>query len=113
MPPNVQEKFQRLQQLQNTMQQLMVQKQRLEIELTESGKALDTLDEVTDESKVYKSVGAVLVQKPRQDVVKELEERKEFLEMRLKVLEKQETKTKERLNELQTSLQKELGMTQP
>lgn len=74
------------------MQQLMVQKQRLQIELTESDKALNTLEEVTDESNVYKSVGAVLVQKPRQDVVKELHERKEFLEMRLKVLEKQETK---------------------
>ena len=43
-------------------------------------------------------------------VVKELEERREFLEMRIKVIRKQEDKTKERLTEMQVNLQKELGL---
>jgi len=112
LPPNVQERIQRLQQLQNTMQQLLTQKQRIEMELSESSKALETLEETDQESKVCKSVGAVLVERPKDVIVKELEERKEFLEMRMKVIQKQEDKTKERLSEIQANLQKDLGIQQ-
>jgi prefoldin beta subunit len=110
LPPQVQERLQRLQNLQNTLQQLLVQKQRIEIEIMESDKALKTLKETTSESKVYKSVGAVLVEKPRDDVIKELEDRREFLDMRMKVIVKQEDKTREKMTGLQETLQKELGL---
>lgn len=110
LPPNIQEKLTRLQQLQNTMQQLVIQKQRLELELSESERALKTLEGISQDTKVYKSAGAVLVEKKRDDVVKELEERKEFLEMRSKVLVRQEGKTRERLTSLQETLQKELNL---
>ncbi len=92
------------------MQQLMAQRQRIEMEVAESDKALEVLKEVSGDQKVYKSVGAVLVEKERDKVVKELEERKEFLDMRAKVLQKQEEKTKEKLTGLQETLQKELGI---
>jgi prefoldin beta subunit len=110
LPPNIQEKFNRLQQLQNTLQQLVLQKQRLEMERNESERALKTLEDVTSETKVYKSAGAILVEKDRDVVVKELEERLEFLEMRSKVLAKQEGNTRKRLISLQESLQQELNL---
>ncbi|MCW4048182.1 MAG: prefoldin subunit beta [Candidatus Bathyarchaeota archaeon] len=110
LPPQVQERLQRLQQLQNTMQQLLVQRQRIEMEMAESDQALEVLKDVADASKVYRSVGAVLVEKPKDKVESELEERKEFLEMRIKVLQKQEDKTREKMTGLQETLQKELGM---
>ena len=110
LPPNIQEKLTRLQQLQNTMQQLVLQKQRLDLELNESERALKTLEDVPSDAKVYKSAGAILVEKRKDDVVKELEERREFLEMRSKVLVKQEGNTRERLTSLQESLQKELSL---
>ena len=81
------------------------------MEMVESDKALEVLEQVQGSSKVYKSVGAVLVEKDRDTVVKELKERKEFLDMRAKVLKKQEDKTKEKLTTLQDTLQKELGIT--
>ncbi len=112
LPPQVQERLQRLQNLQSTLQQLLMQKQRIEMEQMESEKALETLKTVTSESKVYKSVGAVLVERPKDDVVKELEERKEFLDMRLKVIVKQEDKTREKMTGIQETLQKELGLPQ-
>jgi prefoldin beta subunit len=112
LPPNVQERIGRLQQLQNTMQQLLAQKQRLEAEKAETERALATLGETPEGAKVYKSVGAVLVEKDKASVIKELTDRKEFLEMRAKVLEKQEDKTKEKLQGLQETLQKELGLPQ-
>jgi prefoldin beta subunit len=110
LPPQVQERLQRLQNLQNTLQQLLVQKQRVEIEVMESRKALETLKDVASDSKVYKSVGAVLVEKPKDDVVKELEDRQEFLDMRMKVIVKQEEKTREKMTVIQETLQKELGL---
>ena len=110
LPPQVQERFQRLQNLQTTLQQLLAQKQQIEMEKMESEKALETLKEVAADSKVFKSVGAVLVERPKDDVVKELDDRVDFLEMRLKVIIKQEDKTKEKMTSIQETLQKELGM---
>jgi prefoldin beta subunit len=110
LPPSIQEKLTRLQQLQNTMQQLILQKQRLDLELSESERALKTLEDVSSDAKVYKSAGAILVEKKKDDVVRELKERREFLEMRSKVLAKQEGNTRERLTSLQESLQKELNL---
>jgi prefoldin beta subunit len=92
------------------MQQLLTQKQRLEAEKAETERAITTLGETPEGAKVYKSVGAVLVEKEKALVVKELTDRKDFLEMRSKVLEKQEEKTKEKLQGLQDTLQKELGI---
>jgi len=112
LPPNVQERVARLQQLQNTLQQLLAQRQRLEAEMNESERALKTLDETPAEAKTYRSVGAILVERDRETLKKELRERIDFLGMRKKVLEKQEDKAKERLQELQQTLQKELGVTQ-
>jgi prefoldin beta subunit len=108
LPPDIQEKLNRMQQLQNMLQQLVVQKQRLELEVSESDRALKTLEETPSGAKVYKSAGAVLVEKDKDAVVKELAERKEFLDMRSKVLAKQEANTRERLTQLQENLQKEL-----
>lgn len=109
LPPDIQEKLNRMQQLQNMLQQLVVQKQRLELELTESDRALKTLEDTPSDAKVYKSAGAVLVEKDKDIVVKELTERKEFLGLRSKVLVKQETNTRERLTKLQENLQKDIN----
>jgi prefoldin beta subunit len=110
LPPNVQERLQKLQQHQNMLQQLTLQRQKLEIEMNDSTKALETLENTDDGAKIFKSIGTVMVEKSKEEIIKELTERKEFLEMRAKVLSKQEDKTKERLTTLQETLQKELGI---
>jgi len=113
LPPKIQEQLAKIQQLQNTLQSLLIQKQRLELELSETERALKALESIPEGARVYKAVGTILVEKSRDEVVKELSERKEFLEMRSKVLARQETKTRERLTALQRSLQRELGATSP
>lgn len=110
LTPETQERLARLQQLQSTLQSLVVQKQRLDLEQRETERALKTLEDVPSGTKVYKSVGAILVEKDKDEVVKELNERKEFLEMRSKVISKQEDKTRERLTGLQRRLQEELSL---
>jgi prefoldin beta subunit len=108
LPSDIQERLARLQQLQNTLQSLVVQKQRLDIELSETNQELKTLEDVPSGRKMYKSVGAILVEKMKDELVKELQERQEFLGMRSKVITRQENKTRERLTSLQQTLQKEI-----
>jgi prefoldin beta subunit len=110
LPPNIQEKLNRLQQLQITLQQLVLQKQRLDLERSESERALKLLDTVASDKKVYKSAGTILVEKEKDDVITDLKERLDFLEMRAKVLTKQEGNARERLTSLQESLQQDLKL---
>lgn len=108
LPPQVQEQLMRLQQLQQTLQSVVTQKQQLELELNETGKALSELEKSTDETPVYKSVGSILVKSNRQALLGELNERKELLTTRVTVLGKQEERTRERLKEVQEKLQERL-----
>ncbi len=106
LPPSVRQQLVRFQQLQQTLNAILVEKQRLELELVEVKSALEELQKVSDDAAVYKAVGPVLVQTSKQQIVEELTERKELTETRLKLLEKQEQRTREQLE----SLQKELRM---
>ena len=108
LPPQVQEQLARLQQLQQTLQSVVTQKQQLELELNETGKALSELEKSTDETPVYKSVGSILVKSNKQTLLVELNERKDLLTTRVTVLGKQEERTRERLKEVQEKLQERL-----
>jgi prefoldin beta subunit len=111
LPPQLQEQLVRLQQLQQTLQSVVTQKQQLELELNEADKALTELEKSTDETPVYKSVGSILVKSNRQTLLTELKERKELLTTRVTVLGKQEDRTRERLKEVQEKLQERLQAT--
>lgn len=87
---------------------MSAQKQQLEIESSETDRALAELEKVTDTTPVYKSVGSLLLKSERQIVLSELKERKELLGTRITVLGRQEERTKERMKELQTKLQEKL-----
>ena len=113
LPPQLQEQIARLQQLQQTLQSVMGQKQQVELELNETEKALSELDKSTDATPVYKSVGSILVLSNRQTLLTELKERKELLNTRVTVLGKQEERTKERLKEVQEKLQEKLKGPKP
>ena len=108
LPPQIQEQLVRLQQLQQTLQSVVSQKQQLELELSETDKALAELEKATDETPIYKSVGSILVKSNRQGLLTELKERKELLTTRVTVLGKQEERTRERLKESQEKLQERL-----
>ncbi|MBS7637874.1 prefoldin subunit beta [Candidatus Bathyarchaeota archaeon] len=113
LPPEVQERIARLQQLQSMLQSLVLQRQRVDIELNETERALKALEKVLEGSRIFKSVGSILVEMPKDEVVRDLTERKELLEIRSKALEKQENKARERLASLQEALQRDLGLKPP
>lgn len=95
------------------MQAVVTQKQQLEIESSETEKALTELDKVTDQTPVYKSVGSLLIKSDRPALQAELKERKELLGTRITVLGRQEERTKERIRELQGKLQEKLRPASP
>ena len=108
LPQQLQEQLLRLQQLQQTLQIVTSQKQQLEFESSEVDKALEELKKMSDDVIVYKSVGSLLVKSERKKVTDELHEKKELLEMRIKVLTRQQTRAQERTKELQQVIQERL-----
>ena len=113
LPPQVQQRLVRLQQLQQTLQSVLTQKQQLELGLTEVEQALSELEKLTKQAVIYKSVGSLLVKAKKKKVTKELKEQKELLNMRISVLGKQEGRLRTQLKDLQTKLQQDLRPVSP
>ena len=108
LPPAIQEQLMRLQQMQQTLQAVVSQKQQLDIELAETDRAIAELEKIADGTPVYKNVGNLMVKADRQVLLTELKERKELLNTRVTVLGKQEERTRERVKEIQERLQERL-----
>jgi prefoldin beta subunit len=113
LPPQVQERLLRLQQLQQTLQTVLTQKQQLELELSETDQALRELEKTDEATPIYKSIGSLLVKAEKPKVTTELTERKELLNTRIGVLGKQEERLRTQAKELQTKLQRDLNPVSP
>ena len=109
LPPSVKQRIARLQQLQQTLNVIIVERQRLEAELIEVKDALEELQKSPDDVMVYKAVGPILVRSDKQKLVEELNEKRELTETRLKLLEKQQQRTRSQLESLQKELQQALS----
>jgi prefoldin beta subunit len=109
LPPQVQERLLRLQQLQQTLQSVLAQKQQVELELTEIEQALSELQKVADDAVIYRAIGSLLVRTDKAKVTADLNERKELLSMRASVLGKQEERLRSQMKELQAKLQQDLA----
>jgi len=104
LPPWLREQVSRLQQLQQNLQAIMMQKQQLEVEMVETDRALEELKKAGADDAVYKNAGSVLIKAKKEEVVKELEEKKELSNTRAMVLGKQETRVKENLKEVENKI---------
>ncbi len=113
LPPQVQERLLRLQQLQQTLQAILTQKQQLELGLTETEQALSELEKLDETVVIYKSIGSLLVRSEKAKVTTELNEQKELLNMRIGVLGKQEERLRSQVKDLQAKLQRDLRPLAP
>ena len=113
LPPPVQERLLRLQQLQQTLQSILGQKQQVELEATEIDQALNELQKMTDDAVIYKSAGTLLMRSERTKVITELTERKDLLNTRATILAKQEERMRGQLKDVQTKLQQDLNPVTP
>ena len=114
LPPNVQERLLRLQQLQQTLQSILAQKQQVEMEKTEVEQTIAELQKTADEAVIYKAIGSLLVKAEKPKVTEELSERKELLDTRSTVMARQEERIRSQIKEAQTKLQEDLSpVSQP
>jgi prefoldin beta subunit len=109
LPPQVQERLLRLQQLQQTLQSVLAQKQQVDLELTEIGQASTEVEKLTDDAVIYKSAGSIMVRAEKTKITAELNERKDLLNTRVTILTKQEERLRSQLKDLQTKLQQDLN----
>jgi prefoldin beta subunit len=112
LPPWLKEQLSRLQQLQQNLQAIMMQKQQVEIEIVETDRALEELKRIGTEDIVYKSAGPLLIKSKKEDLLKELGEKKELSNTRVMVLTKQETRVKDNLKEVENKINQMIRGTQ-
>ena len=101
IPEDAQDKIRQLQMLEQGLQQLLMQKQAFQLQMMEIESALKELDGAGE---AYKIIGNIMVLTKREELDKELKEKKETLELRISSLEKQETKTREKAASLQNDI---------
>ena len=109
LPPNVQERLLRLQQLQQTLQSILAQKQQVDMEKNEVDQTLAELAKTADDTVIYKAVGSLLVKAEKTKVTEDLNERKSLLETRGTVIARQEERIRSQVKESQTKLQEDLS----
>jgi len=113
LPPQVQERLLRLQQLQQTLQSVLAQKQQVELEMSEIDQASTELQKLADDAVVYKATGSLMIKAEKTKMITELSERKDLLNTRVTILAKQEERLRSQLKELQTKLQQDLNPVSP
>jgi len=105
IPPVVQEQLARLQQTQQNLQSIMMQKQQLESEKLETEKALEELKKASDDESVFKHAGTIMIKSNKKDLIDELEEQVELAKTKASLLVKQEERLKTTLKEQETKIQ--------
>jgi len=85
------------QSMQQQLQLIMLQKQQMKLQSDEMDHALQEIEKAKGET--YRLVGPILMQSTKDEIVKDLNERKGSLESRITIMEKQEERLKKQLSE--------------
>ncbi|MBR9676189.1 prefoldin subunit beta [Candidatus Woesearchaeota archaeon] len=102
---NTQQKISNLQLLEQNTNNLSLQKQQFQSQLFETESALKELKKTADS---YKIIGNIMVKTKPEELRKELEEKKQVFDLRIKSFEKQEKEISEKASKLQAEVLKEL-----
>lgn len=105
MKEETQEKITQLQNLEQNINNLIAQKQQFQSQNMEIDNALSQIDGT---EKVFRIIGNIMVASSKADVKKELSEKKEIVDLRLKTIDKQEDKLRAKAAELQQDVLKEM-----
>ena len=100
-----QEKIQQLQNIEQNMQHLLKQRQQFQMQLMEVESAVEELKKT---EKAYRIIGNIMVLSEKSSLEKELTEKKERLELRVKSVEKQENALKEQAKTVREEVMKSM-----
>ncbi|MEK6842413.1 MAG: prefoldin subunit beta [Nanoarchaeota archaeon] len=96
------EKFQELQLLEQSLQNILMQKQTFQIELSETQSALKEID--NSKGEVFKIVGQLMIKTDKSRILDELSGKEKILELRLKKMEQQEESFMKKLEKLREEI---------
>jgi len=106
-----QDKIAQLQLLEQNLNNFHGQKRNIQSQVLEIDNALKEMD--ASQGVVYKITGAVMFSTDKHTLTKDLKERKELLDVRLKSMEKQEKSTEEKAKKIQEEVMAELEQHMP
>jgi len=106
--PELQEQLRELQSGQQQLQAIVSQRMQADLMVKETERTLKVLEKLPADEKIYKAVGRILISSDKKSVESELSESKETLGVRMKSIERQEAKLKEKLSDMQKTLEAEL-----
>ncbi len=92
------QKIQELQVAEQSLQNVLMQKQAFQMELSETKSALEELKEAGDE--VFKIVGQLMVKSDKSKITEELRNKEKLLSLRIQSFEKQENSLIEKIDSL-------------
>lgn len=92
--------------MEKQLEVLLLQKNQLKIQLTETKNAQDELKHAAGE--VYKSVGSLVLKTTKEKAEKDLKDKTELIEVKLVAIDKEEEKLRHAIKELQQSLQEQM-----
>lgn len=88
-----------LQMIEQSLQNLMMQKQMFQMELIETTNALEELKKLKAKEEVFKIVGTIMIKSEKEEMEKELIKKKDLINLRISTIEKQEENLKNKLIE--------------
>jgi len=106
MEKSSEEKIKELQLIEQNLQQIMMQRQNFQAKLLEMENALEELGK--NPGDIYKIVGPIMVRSDKESTEKDLDSKKEMFNLRIKNIEENEEKVKERAKKLQEAIMKEM-----
>jgi prefoldin beta subunit len=110
LSPKVQNQIAQFQQIQQQLQAVLNQKFQMDAQVREMRRTTDELNKAPQDVVIYRSIGSLLIKaESKEAVLKEIEEDKETMEVRVKTLERQEKSLKDRYQVLQDQLNKALA----
>ncbi|MFH1608213.1 MAG: prefoldin subunit beta [archaeon] len=101
-----QNKIQELQMMEQNLQNMLMQKQAFEMELSETKAALKEIENSGDE--VFKIIGQLMIKTDKSKMKEELSNKEKMLSLRTKTIEKQENSMTEQLDQLRKEFMKEV-----
>lgn len=101
-----QKKIQELQMLEQNLQGFLMQKQNFQAQLAEAENAQEELKK--SKNQVFKIIGGTMIETNKEDLEKELKEKIELLNLRIKNIDKQEVQIREKAQKAQEEMLKSM-----
>jgi prefoldin beta subunit len=108
LSPEAQQLLMELQAYQQQMQTILMQKEGLTLQQMDNEKAIEELAKTTHDE-VFKTVGPILIKSTKKVLTDELKERLETIDLRLKSMQKQEVRIRDKMKESQDKLEQMLN----